>query len=220
MKPIIIFGIGELAQIAHFYFTNDSEYKIEAFIVDSVYLSEQEFCGLPVVAFEEIENLYPPAKFDMFVAVGYTKVNQIRATKCQEAKSKGYKLISYVSSKATTWNDLTIGENCLILENNIIQPFVKIGNNVIIWTGNNIAHHTEINDNCFISCQASIAGRVKVGKNCFIGINATIRDNVSIADHCIIGAGALILHDTNINEVYKGHGSKVANYFSHSIASI
>jgi sugar O-acyltransferase (sialic acid O-acetyltransferase NeuD family) len=216
MKPVIIFGIGELAEVAHFYFNND-KYKIAAFTVDSSYLSKQEFCGLAVVPFEEIENLYPPAKFDMFVAVGYTKLNQIRAIKCEEAKVKGYKLISYVSSKATTWNDLTIGENCFILENNIIQPFVKIGNNVIIWTGSNIAHHTEINDNCFISCQASIAGRVKIGKNCFIGINATIRDNISIADNCIIGAGALILYDTKSNEVYKGNKAKLADYFSNYI---
>ena len=220
MKPVIIFGTGDIAQLAHFYLTHDSDYKIEAFTVDREYLSTSTFCNLPVVAFEEVESRYPPENFAMFIAVSYAKLNTIRAAKYLAAKAKGYELISYVSSKATTWPDLSIGENCFILEDNTIQPFVQIGNNVTLWSGSNIAHHTEINDNCFISCQVSIAGKVKIGKNCFIGINATIRDNISIADNCIIGAGALILHNTKKNQIYKGNRSKSDDFSSHSIPNI
>ncbi len=204
MKPVIIFGNAEIAEIAHFYLTHDSKYTVEAFTVDQDYLFSSTFCNLPVVAFEEVENLYPPENFTMFIAVGYTKLNALRAAKYEAAKAKGYKLISYVSSKATTWPDLSIGENCFILEDNTIQPFVKIGNNVTLWSGNHIGHHATIADNCFITSHVVISGGVNIGKNCFIGVNATIRDHINIADKCLIGAGVLLLADAEAEGVYMG----------------
>ena len=45
-KPLVIFGIGEVAQLAHFYFGKDSDYKVAAFTVDVAYLTEKIFCDL------------------------------------------------------------------------------------------------------------------------------------------------------------------------------
>ncbi|NER93865.1 MAG: acetyltransferase [Symploca sp. SIO1B1] len=204
MQPVIIFGVGEAAQVAHFYLTHDSDYNVQGFTVEQAYLVSPTFCNLPVVAFEEIEQLYCPSQFNMLVAIGYSKLNTIRAEKCKLAKIKGYKLISYVSSKATVWPDLSIGENCFILEDNIIQPFVKIGNNVTLWSGNHIGHHTRIGDNCFITCRVVISGGVEVGNNCFIGVNATVRDHIKIGEKSVIGAGALLLADADPEGVYMG----------------
>ncbi|QNP29979.1 acetyltransferase [Cylindrospermopsis curvispora] len=204
MKPVIIFGAGDLAQVSHFYLTHDSDYTVEAFTVDRDYLSTSVFCGLPVVPFEDIEELYSPEKFAMFIAISYTKINAVRAAKYETAKAKGYELISYVSSKATTWPDLSIGENCFILEDNTIQPFVKIGNNVTLWSGNHIGHHATIGDNCFITSHVVISGGVNIGKNCFIGVNATIRDHINIGDKCVIGAGSLVLSNAESEGVYMG----------------
>ena len=215
MKSVIIFGTSDIAQLAHFYLTDDSDYTVAAFTVDQAYLSSSIFCDLPVVPFEEVENLYPPSDFEMLVAVSYAKVNTIRTIKYEEAKVKGYKLISYVSSKATTWSDLSIGENCFILEDNTIQPFVKIGNNVTLWSGNHIGHHATINDNCFITSHVVISGGVNIGKNCFIGVNATIRDHINIADKCVIAAGAILMKDTQESGVYIAQSaelSKVPSY--------
>ena len=55
-------------------------------------------------------------------------MNQDRERFYSEAKSKGYKLISYVSSRAMLC-DNKIGENCFILGGVTLQPFVEIGNN-------------------------------------------------------------------------------------------
>lgn len=204
MQPIVIFGTGQIAEIAHFYLTHDSNYDVVAFTVDGDYISNNLFCDLPVVAFEEIETLYPSQNFQMFVALSYAKVNQFRTEKYNAAKSKGYSLISYISSKATTWSDISIGENCFVLEDNTIQPFVKIGNNVTLWSGNHVGHHTTIEDNCFISSHVVISGGVEVGKNCFIGVNATIRDHIKIGEKCVIGAGTLLLCDAEPEGVYMG----------------
>lgn len=210
MKPVIIFGAGDIAQLAHFYLSHDSAYTVHAFTVDRDYISNSTFCDLPVVPFEDIENLYPPENFEMFVAISYTKLNTVREAKYLAAKAKGYNLISYVSSKATTWPDLSIGENCFILEDNTIQPFVKIGNNVTLWSGNHIGHHVTISDNCFIASHVVISGGVNIGKNCFIGVNATLRDHITIGDKCVIGAGTLLLANAEPEGVYIGTATERA----------
>ncbi len=220
MKPVIIFGAGDIAQVAHFYFTHDSDYVIEAFTVDQEFLSESTLCDLPVVPFEDVEKLYPPEKYDMFVAVSYANLNSVRATKCKAAKAKGYQLISYVSTKATTWPDLSIGENCFILEDNTIQPYVKIGNHVTLWSGNHIGHHSTIGDNCFITSHVVISGGVIVKENCFIGVNATLRDHITIAAKCVISAGAIIMGDTQEDGVYKSQRAELASIPSYRLKGL
>ena len=203
MEKVVIFGTEKMAELAHFYFTKDSPYEPVAFTVDKGYIKEgNKFLGLPIVPFEEIEKYYPSDKFKMFVAIGYTKLNKIRANKYYEAKNKGYELVNYVSSKIIHWGDTQIGDNCFIFENQVFQPGVKIGNNVIIWSGNHFGHDVVVGDHSFIASHVILSGYVKVGQYCFIGINAAVRDAVNIASECIIGAGALILNNTKEKEVY------------------
>jgi sugar O-acyltransferase, sialic acid O-acetyltransferase NeuD family len=208
MKPVVIFGTGEFAECVHFYLKNDSEYKIVAFTVDRKGISDDTFLGLPVIAFEEVETVFSPDEYDMFIAIGYQGKNSIRARKFSEAKEKGYKLVSYICSKSTVWGDLKIGENCLIVENNIIQPFVTIEDNVIIWSGNVIAHGAHISKNTFITSAAVIAGEVKIGENCFIGVHSTVREYVKIAKNCTIGANSFITRNTRENENYISEPTK------------
>ena len=202
MTKVVIFGTEKLAEVGHFYLTNDSPYEVVAFTVNAEFIKEKQFVGLPVIPFEEIEGRYPPDEFKMFIAIGYKRLNAIRAGKYNEAKNKGYELISYISSKATHWGDTEIGDNCFIFENQVIQPFVKIGNDVILWSGNHFGHNVVIGDHCFIASHVVVSGGVSIGAYSFIGVNATIRDDVTIGRECIIGAGALILNNTRDKEVY------------------
>lgn len=204
MAKIVIFGTGQLAEVAHFYLTHDSEHEVVAFSVDSNYLQAGHHMGLPAVAFEQVEELYPPADYRMFVPVSYRHRNKLRESKYLVAKQKGYELISYVSSRAVTWPGLSVGENCFIFESNVIQPFVEIGNNVILWSGNHIGHHSRIGDHCFLASHVVVSGAVTIEPFCFLGVNATIRDGITIARECIIGAGALILENTRQRGVYTG----------------
>jgi sugar O-acyltransferase (sialic acid O-acetyltransferase NeuD family) len=201
-KNLVIFGCGDIAELAHYYFSSYTDYTVVAFTVDAVYLKNNKFCGLDVVPFEEIESLFPTSSADMFIALSYSKLNQLRAQKYNEAKAKGYKLASYVSPHATVLNDGQIGDNCFILEDNTIQPFVTIGNNVTLWSGNHIGHHSVIKDNNFISSHVVVSGGVTVNESCFIGVNATLRDHISIGKNNIIGAGAVIMTDTDDAAVY------------------
>lgn len=196
MKPIVIFGTGELAQLAHFYFMNDTSRRVAAFTVDAAYAGKGEAMGLPLVSFEDLEARYPPSEFDLFVAIGYSQLNTVRERRCLEARARGYRLASYLSSRAATWPDLRVGENCMIMEGNVIQPFVTVGDGVIIFGASLVSHHVEIGDWCFIGSEVTISGGVKVGPRSFLGVNSTVREHLMIGADCIVGAGALILGDT------------------------
>jgi UDP-3-O-[3-hydroxymyristoyl] glucosamine N-acyltransferase len=187
MKEVVIFGDKELAEIAYFYLTHDSDHKVAAFTVDQQYLKNDTLEGLPVVAFEEVQEIYPP---------------------------------SYVSTKATIWPGLKVGENCFIYENNVIQPYVEIGNNVILWSGNHIGHHSIIDDHCFLASHIVVSGGVHIEPYCFIGINATLRDHITIGSHSLIGAGALIMKDTDPRSVYTGQDARKAAVTSDKLRKI
>lgn len=203
-KPLVIFGSGDVAQLAHYYFSTDSNYEVVAFTVDANYVAGTEFCGIPVVAFEDVAKIYPPDSYDFFVALAYSKLNAVRKEKFLAAREMGYKLVSFISSRATVLNEGRIGENCFIFEDNTIQPFVTIGNNVTLWSGNHIGHHSVINDHTFIASHVVISGRVEIGEQCFVGVNATLRNDIKVGDRSVVGAGALLLADAAPEGVYIG----------------
>tara|TARA_Y100000739_G_C20598510_1_gene461675 strand:- start:1380 stop:2048 length:669 start_codon:yes stop_codon:yes gene_type:complete len=216
-KKIIIFGKGYMAKIAHYYFENDSSYKAAAFTVDNLYKNEDSYLGLPLVSFEELSSQYPPSEYDLFVAIGYSKMNQTRKNKYEEAQSLGYKLVSYVSSKANIAKNVKIGDNCFILENNNIQPFSVIENDVFLWSGNHIGHDSKIGSHSFLASHVVVSGCVEIGNQCFFGVNSTLVNNIKIGDQTFVGAGSLIQKDTDANGVYVINGTKKSKVPSHRI---
>lgn len=219
MKKLIIFGVGEQAEMAYYYFKHDSSYDVVAFTVDEAYKNKDTLFDLPVISFEEIEQILSPDDYSMFVAIGYNKINKIREEKYLAAKAKGYKIASYISKKASVFTEL-IGENAFILEDNTIQPYVKIGNNVTLWSGNHIGHHSYIEDNCFVTSHVVISGGCIIGQNTFIGVNATLRDHIKIGRSNVIGAGSLILSDTEDNKVYMVKETEVSKVPSNRLRGI
>jgi len=200
-KKIVIFGIGDNAELAKFYFETDSEYEVVAFCVDEKYKESEEFKGLPIVEFERLLDKYPPQQYALFIAIGYTDMNTARELKYTQAKEMGYSFANYISSRATVLTD-NIGDNNFILEDNTIQPFVCIGNNNVIWSGNHIGHHGTIGNHCFITSQVTISGRVNIKDNCFLGVNSTFRDHITIGYKTLVGAHAWISKDTKDFDVY------------------
>lgn len=219
-RPLIIFGTGELAQLAHFYFTHDSTRRVAGFTVDAQYIDTPEYLGLPLVASESLEANFPAESFDLFIAIGYKGLNRFRASRCAAFKERSYSLASYVSSRASVWPDLVIGDNCLIMEGNVIQPFAKIGDGVIMFCNSIISHHAEVGDYCFIGSEATISGGVKIGANSFVGVNSTIREHLTIGCDCIIGAGALIMKDTADDSSYLEQGTPDAGIPSSRMRSL
>lgn len=219
MAKVVIFGNSEIAEIAYYCLQNDSEHEIVGFTVDETHLQNDNFNALPVVPYETLEKYYSPLEYKLFMPISYKKVNKVRAEHYYDAKERGYGFISYISSKATYYGT-SVGENCFIFENNVIQPFAFIGNNCILWSGNHIGHHSVIQDHCFLASHIVVSGAVTIGEYSFVGVNATIRDNVKIGKANVIGAGSLILSDTDDQAVYSPRGTEKSKVPSNRLRSI
>jgi sugar O-acyltransferase (sialic acid O-acetyltransferase NeuD family) len=210
MAKVVVFGASQWAALAHFYLTHDSTHEVVAFTIDRNYIVEGEYRGLPVIPFDEVEKHYPPGDFHLFIPLSFKKMNRLRAQKYDEARQRGYDLISYVSSKATTWPDFKCGQNCFIFEDNTIQPFVTIGNNVVMWSGNHIGHHTTIKDHVMITSHVVISGCCTIEENCFFGVNSSVRDETVVARDTLVGMDATIQKDTKEFEVYRAAATEPA----------
>jgi sugar O-acyltransferase (sialic acid O-acetyltransferase NeuD family) len=220
MARVVVFGVGQWAQLAHFYLTHDSPHEVVAFTVDRKYLDRDSFQGLPVLAFEDLEKQYPPDAAHIFIPLSFKKMNRVRADRYHDAKQRGFKFVSYVSSKATTWPGFTCGENCFILEDNTIQPFVEVGNNVVMWSGNHVGHHTTIKDHVMITSHVVISGCCTIGENCFLGVNSAVRDEVVVARETLVGMGVTITADTKEFEVYRTPAIEPERVRSNQLRSI
>ena len=208
MAKLVIFGAGDIARLAHHYFTHDSPHEVAAFVVDRAFRQGDEFQGLPLIDAEDATERFSPRDYDVFVAMSYAKMNAVRAEKYASMKAAGYRLVSYVSSRCSYLSQTPPGDNCFILEDNTIQPFVTIGNNVTLWSGNHIGHDATIEDHCFITSHVVVSGHVRIGTRTFIGVNATLRNSITIAPETLIGAGAIIMKDTKAKEVYMPERAK------------
>lgn len=202
-KKAILFGTSGQAEVMDYLLTVDSEYEVVAFTSTGDYIKKNEIYNKPLIEFENIEKSYSPVDFEMHIAIGYNDRNKTREKFYRLAKSKGYKLLTYVSSRCTNFAK-KIGDNCFIFEDNTLQPFVEIGNNCILWSGNHIGHHSKIKNNVFISSHVVISGHCEIGEYSFLGVNSTIRDNIKVANDTLVGAGGIILKDTIENKTYIG----------------
>jgi sugar O-acyltransferase (sialic acid O-acetyltransferase NeuD family) len=207
-RPLVLVGAGEFAQIACEYFQHDSDRDVLAFSVEREYLTQPELANRPVVPYESLEERFPPTEVDLFVAIPASQLNRLRKRFYLDAKQRGYRLASYVSSRAFVWRNAEIGENCFIFENNVIQPFVRVGDNCVLWSGNHVGHRTVIEDHVFVSSHAVISGYCVIGEGSFIGVNSTFNDHVKVAPENIIGSGALVTRDTEPGRVYVGSPAK------------
>lgn len=211
---IVIFGLKDLAELAKFYFEWDPNYSQDCAVV--AFTANKEFLTSEVVAeaktrlqtdsivpFEELEQHYPPDKYYLFAPMTATKMNKNREKIYLEGKKKGYKFASYISSKATVLTN-KIGENCFILEDNTIQPFVTIGDNVVSWSGCHFGHSSKIDSHVFMTSHVVVSGHCNIKNYCFFGVNSTLRDGLTLAEGTLVGMGATITKNTDPWSVYVG----------------
>lgn len=219
-KPVVIIGIGDFGRIARFYLEHDSKHRVVAHAVSAAMLDRSDFLGLPVVTLEDLPAAYPPEEFDVQLGIAYSRVNKSRREMFETAKQLGYRVITYVCSKAITWPDLDAGEGAFIFEANVIQPYVRIGIDTVLWSGNHIGHDSTIGNHVFIASHVVVSGNCHVGDNTFIGVNATLRDGVTIGANCVIGAGTLVLHDVPDGTILKGTATEPLPIDSGSLKKI
>lgn len=212
-RKLVIFGARAFAEVAHYYFTRDSDYDVVAFTVDGAYLTDSTFQGRPVIPFEGVARRFPPADHDVFVAVGIGDVNRQRAAKCAEVEASGYRLASFCSSKAHVPAGLEMRPNTMIMEGAGLHPWVEIGRNTVIWSATRIGFRTRIGDHCWLEC-ATLGEAVTVADYSFIGLNATIASGITIGRGNVIGTGAVIVKDTRDLQIYRPPATRASRALS------
>lgn len=200
---LLVFGTGDHAELLHHYFARDPRYRRIAFTVDGDRLTETSFCGAPVLPFEEAPTACPPSGWDLFVAIGYSGVNEGRRLKYEAARALGYTLTSYVHATALLADGVAVGDNSFVAERALVKPLARLGRNLHLGADGYVSHGARIGDHCFLGARVLISGLVDVGERCFIGAGAAVRDKVRIGPRCVIGIGAVILSDCAADGVYR-----------------
>lgn len=220
MSKVVLFGTGRGADVAQRFLERDSEHQVCGFTVDRPYVGAGTLRGLPVVPFEEVEKQFSPDEYQMLVVLGYQRMNALRAEKYLAAKAKGFRFISYVNSHFYRAEDLSIGENCFILDNQSISLDVKIGNNVVMWSSNHIGDMSVIGDHSWIASHVTLAAGVKVSSYSFLGVGATVSGNVTLGQSTFVGAHAFVASDTADNSVLLAQEARQAEFDSRSLMRI
>ena len=217
MAYVIIFGLQDYAELANYYLDVDSEHTVLGFSVHRNFLPEnREFCGLPVFPFEDIQDKFGIDEVSFFAPLSPKKMDRGRQVVYDQIKEKGYKMISYVSSRASAF-DNQIGDNCFILEDNTLQPFTTIGDNVVLWSGNHIGHHGRIEDNVTITSHVDTSGHCVVAENAFLGVNSAVREGLTIGKFALIAMGAVLTGDAEPGGVYQGNPARLSGKRSDEI---
>src|SRR5258708_29825698 len=108
-REVVIFGNGQIAEVAHYYLAEEGGRRVVAFTVDRQHHRAETLLGLPAVDFEEVQEVYSPEAYDMFIAVSFRQVNKLREAKFNEAQAKGYSLTSPIAPPAIVSSGL---ESC------------------------------------------------------------------------------------------------------------
>ena len=207
LNKIILFGIGQLAQLLYDYIQDDKKFEIVAFTADNPTIDI--LCDLPVIDFNVIETKYNPSEYKMLIVIGYSERNQKRRKVFERVKTKGYSMVNYIHPTSIIHKSTKMGENCIILENNVFQPHVSIGDDLGMLSSNVISHHVKIEDHCFITEHVCVGGRVVIGSGSTLGFNSTIKQRVKIAKKTVVGASVFVKSDTTENCVYEAPDSKI-----------
>lgn len=120
----------------------------------------------------------------------------------------------------------TIGSNCNICANVLIENDVIIGDNVTVKSGVQLWDGVHIEDNVFIGPNATFTNdlmprskiypdqylRTVIKAGASIGANATILPGVTVAEGAMIGAGAVVTRSIPPNAIAVGNPARIVGY--------
>jgi sugar O-acyltransferase (sialic acid O-acetyltransferase NeuD family) len=203
MRDLVIFGATELARMARYYAMEDHGRNVVAFVVDAGYKTQEQFQGIPVIEWPEIQAHFAAANTDCFVALGYRAMRRRRAV-YEQVRGAGYDCVNLVSPACHVAKSAQMGENNLIFPGVVIEPGVRLGANNIIWSNATVCHDSVIGSHNFLAANTTLGGHTRLGDANFIGFSATVVQHTAIGNETLIGAQTLVRHPTRDLHQYWG----------------
>ena len=208
MPPeLVIYGTGPFARLMTHLFESSGQARVVGYTVDPEYLSAPTFEGRPVVPSGEVAARFPPARHGMFVAVGYRRM-RARKLLFERARAAGFRLHGYTSPHAIVPRDQPLGENNVLMDQVLVEPFVTIGDNNVFWSGTVLSHEARVGSHTFCGGRVLVGGRVTVGDGSFLGMSSTIVYGVSLAPETHVVAGSVVFKDTQPMTLHGGNPAR------------
>ena len=189
MKKLVIIGIGLSAKQVFDFVTLHNLYSIVGFAVDSKYKNEDVFLGMPVFNLENLKNKINIDEVEIFVSLGWNRLNSERKNLYERLKGEGYRFGNLISPLAVLKGKIE-GDNCWVNDYAVLQSDSIIKSDVILREHVVIGNTAVINEHCFIGVHGVIGGGAVIGKQTFVGMRGTVFDGTKIGDKCIVGACA------------------------------
>lgn len=200
MKNIIVFGVADFSLLMKKYIERFTRDHVVAFCCDLEYIQTSMIDGCPVVDMEKVQEIFAPEENYFLMAIGYKKMNRLRAEMTDKVRKMGYELYTFIHPSANVFCD-EMGEGNIVLENVTMSLRGSIGDCNIFWNGVNISHNYLIGSYNYFAPGVVTGGNIVMGNNCFLGLNCTLKNSVDIADFSFVGAGVYASFSTKKHSV-------------------
>lgn len=207
MADIVVFGAGQIAEVAKVYIDAHGPDRIVGFVVDEEYKRIDSLGNLPLVTWERLEHHFPPGQVKLLGPLSYRRINEFRRDRHLDGLRRGYQFTSFIHPHSHIYTR-DIGENCFILEANVIQPMARLGTGVMIWSGNHIGHHAAIGDYCFLASHVALGSNVSIGERTFLAGKVGVEPGVRVGAGCVLGTGSIITADLPNGSVVRGRSNR------------
>ncbi len=194
-----IFGIGSVSEAIVGMFSSQIEFDLA--IVDSEFLQETTWLGIPVVSFEDYLNQIIPGEDQFVVGVGYGKSNKLRKEVFSRLVSAGSKPMNLIHQSSYVAPSAILELGTVIFPHTCIENGVRIRQGTIVWSTVLVGNNSSIAEFCFLAGSVTIGGSVTIDDFCVIGIGASIGNNVEIGDTAIIGGGSIVMKHVSKHSV-------------------
>lgn len=207
MRRLVIYGDTAFAEEIYLIITREGKDRVVAFTNEKKFITRDNILGIPVLPTEVVETTIGK-DFEVLIAYGYIKMNNLREKIYKECLSYGWSIGKYVSCNAVCFSD-NIGEGTMIWPNCYIGPNVRIGLCNIIQASCTLAHDNELGDFNYLAPSVVMGGRSKVCSHSFIGLNSTVKSDVILNDYTLLGCGCNMLANSASHGCYVGNPAKI-----------
>ena len=192
MRDLIIVGTSKASALIACVIEREEQARVLAYTTYRSMIKENSLAGKPVVAIEDLNEMYDMENTYILNTIGYTEMNTVRERVFKDMKQRFKNIYTFLSKNALIYTD-SIGLGSIVMPGAYVGPYVEVGESCLIMAQSSVPHHITVEDFSYIAARAVIGGTSIIGHHSFIGINATVKNKVNLAPYTLIGSGSNVL---------------------------
>lgn len=149
--------------------------------------------GLPYLGTSADLNA-TPEPLQVVVAVGSPAARAAVVARLTSGKLS-FPAICHPSVAVAPYQQLELGEGCIIQQGGILTTHVRLGRFVLLNLGCTVGHDAVLEDFCALMPHANVGGAAHLATGVYLGTNATVIQGVQVGAYTVVGAGAVVVRD-------------------------